>query len=316
MTGLVATIPFYRRLASPLHATRASIGATWTLALLLAVLLCDSPIVLGTLLVAVLVAAAGAGVFGPLTRALRGALIVAAPVVVVNVLVSRGGLTVFARLGDLGPFGQGDLTVEALAYGGLIALKLTLVILVVALGGLAVDPDELLRAVRRLSFRSALTTSIAMRMLPLLAADAQRLAQAQRTRPDSPATADRRSAGRSAGRSASVRGRLAILGAVVGGSLDRAMDVAATLELRGFASARRAPRRARAKRALSRHDIAFAASAIAVAALAVAARAAGDAGFSAYPTVHMPLGAGTVAVAVAIAAAALAPFASRRGIDP
>jgi len=34
-------------------------------------------------------------------------------VVLVNLLVSRDGLTVFARLGDLGPFGQGDLTLEA-----------------------------------------------------------------------------------------------------------------------------------------------------------------------------------------------------------
>jgi hypothetical protein len=38
------------------------------------------------------------------------------------------GLTVFARLGDLGPFGQGDLTVEALVYGAVIALKVTLMI--------------------------------------------------------------------------------------------------------------------------------------------------------------------------------------------
>ena len=228
MTQLGATIPFYRRLASPLHATRAIVAAAWALALEVATLVCDSPLVLLVLLAGVLAAAVGARVARPLMRALRAALIVAVPIVLVNVLVSRGGLTVFARLGDLGPFGQGDLTVEALAYGGLIALKLTLVILIVALASLAVDPDELLRVVRRLSFRSALTASIAMRMLPLLAADAQRLAEAQRTRPDAPTSGARR--------------RLAILGAVVGGSLDRAMDVAATLEVRGFASPSRAPR--------------------------------------------------------------------------
>src|SRR6202035_5500330 len=121
------------------------------------------PLALAALLAAVLAAAAGAGVRHEITRALRTASIVGIPIVLVNVLVSRGGLTVFARLGDLGPFGQGDLTVEALAYGGLIALKVTLVILVVALASLTIDPDELLRVVRRFSFRAALTASIAMR---------------------------------------------------------------------------------------------------------------------------------------------------------
>jgi energy-coupling factor transport system permease protein len=307
MMQLGSTIPFYTRLASPLHATRATIAAAWTLALLAAALVCESPVVLLALLLAVLGASIGARVSRPILRALRGALIVSIPIVLVNVLVSRGGLTVFARLGDLGPFGQGDLTVEALAYGGLIALKVTLVILVVALASLAVDPDELLRVFRRFSFRVALTASIAMRMLPLLAADAQRLAEAQRTRPGAQAS-DRRSVG--------ARARLAILGAVVGGALDRAMDVAATLEVRGFASPRLAQRRHRVPRAASRHDIAFAVSAGALAALAIAGRAAGGASFAAYPTITMPVGAPTLALAASLAVATLLPFAARRGIEP
>ena len=308
MSNLGATIPFYRRLASPLHATRATIAAAWALALLIATLVCDSPVVLLALQLGVLGSAIGARVGGPTLRALRRALIVSLPIVLVNVIVSRGGLTVFARLGDLGPFGQGNLTVEALAYGGLIALKVTLVILIISLASLVVDPDELLRVIRRLSFRSALTASLAMRMLPLLAADARRLAEAQRTRADARAN-DR-------GPSAA-RARLAILGAVVGGSLDRAMDVAATLEVRGFASARR-PARARGgslRRPVSRHDIAFAGSALAVAALAIAGSAAGYASFGAYPLVDMPVGVGTVALALAITAAILLPFAARRGIE-
>jgi energy-coupling factor transport system permease protein len=321
MTQLGAAIPFYRRLASPLHAARATVSAAWAFALLAATLLCDSPVVLLALLLSVLVAAAGARVSGPILRALRGGLIVALPIVLVNVLVSREGLTVFARVGDLGPFGRGDLTLEALAYGGLIALKVTLVILTASLASLAVDPDELLRVLRRLSFRSALTASIATRMLPLLAADARRLAEAQRTRADA------------VGRGP--RTRLALLGAVVGGSLDRAMDVAATLEVRGFAAPRRASseRRARrrggrprgrrgssrggrARRPFSRHDIAFALSAGFVLALALLARLAGDASFHAYPTVDVPLRAATFALALAICIASLLPFADRRGIEP
>jgi energy-coupling factor transport system permease protein len=300
---IAGTLLFYRRLASPLHATRASIGAAWALSLSAATLILYQPLVLLALLSAVLAAAWGAGVGARLARSLRTAVIVALPIVLVNVLVSRQGLTVFARLGDLGPFGQGDLTLEALAYGAVIALKVTLLILVTALAGLAVDPDELLRIFRRLSFRSALTATLATRMLPVLAADSERLAEAQRTRPG--------------GAPGGARGRVALLGAVIGGSLDRAMDVAATLELRGFATARRggSVRRA-ARRPFSRHDLAFAASAVAVLALAIAGRLSGAATFSAYPQIHMPLDVGTLVLAAALLAAALLPFCDRRGIDP
>jgi energy-coupling factor transport system permease protein len=227
-------------------------------------------------------------------------LIVGVPIVAVNVLVSRDGLTVFARLGDLGPFGQGDLTVEALVYGAVVALKFTALILVAALASLAIDPDALLRICRRLSFRSALTASLAVRMIPVLAADAQRLAEAQRTRPD--------------GGPSGARGRVALLSAVLAGSLDRAMDVAATLELRGFAAAPRAPR---LRRPWSRHDLAFAASAVAVLAVALLARLGGGASFTAYPLVRAaPLGAGLFALCAALVLAVLLPFCDRRGIEP
>lgn len=298
-TGTGPGTLFYRRLASPLHATRAGVGVLWVAALSAATLLLYQPLVLLAMLVAVLAAGAGAGVGRRLARATRMAAIVWLPIVLVNVLVSRDGLTVFARVGDLGPFGQGDLTLEAVVFGAVTALKVMLLILITTLASLAVDPDETLRIVRRLSFRSALTASLATRMVPVLAADAQRIAEAQRTRPDGGARGG--------------RARVVLVRAVIASSLDRAMDVAATLEVRGFATARRAPRQARP---LSRHDLAFACSAAAVLALALVGRLTGAAGFDAYPEIRMTLDAGTVALCAALAMAALLPFADRRGIEP
>ncbi len=298
---------FYRRLASPLHATRAGVGAIWALALTAAALILYNPLPLAALALAVLGAGACAGVGRQLASTLRTALIVGLPIVAINVLASREGLTVFARLGNLGPFGEGDLTVEAVVYGAVIALKVTLLMLITTLASLAVDPDELLRGFRRLSFRSALTASLATRMIPVLGADAQRLAEAQRTRPEDPARG--------------VRGRVALLSAIVGGSLERAMEVAATLELRGFAVAaegRPRPRRSsdrRMRRPWSRHDLAFLCSTFAVIALALAGRLSGAASFEAYPLVKMQLDAGTFALCAALFAAILLPFVDRRGID-
>jgi energy-coupling factor transport system permease protein len=288
----------YRPLASPLHAARAEIGALWALALSAAALVLYHPLALVALLCTILGAAYGAGVGRELVRSLRTAVIVALPIVAINVLVSRSGLTVFARLGGLGPFGQGNLTVEALVYGAVIALKVTVLILVTALASLTVDPDALLRIFRRLSFRSALTASLATRMIPLLAADARRLAEAQRTRPEGPPRGP--------------RARAALISAIVAGSLDRALDVAATLEVRGFAGARRAPRM---RAPWSRHDLAFAASAVAVLALALVGRLGGTASFTAYPLVHAPLSLGLFGLCAALMLVALLPFCDRRGIE-
>jgi energy-coupling factor transport system permease protein len=168
----------------------------------------------------------------------------------------------------------------------------------------------------------------------VLGADAQRLAEAQRTRPAHPARG--------------IRGRVALLSAIVGGSLERSMEVAATLELRGFAVAaerppgprwprlpgtrrRQGPRapgsgtgspgsparrsQARARRPWSRHDLAFLCSAFAVLALALGGRLTGAASFSAYPLVQMQLDTGTFVLSAALLAAILLPFLDRRGID-
>jgi energy-coupling factor transport system permease protein len=292
------TLLYYRRLASPLHATRAGVAALWVASLLAATLLLYHPIALLALLAAVLAAGAGAGVGRRLLHSMRAGAVVWLPIVLVNVLVSRDGLTVFARLGDLGPFGQGNLTLEAVVFGAVVALKVMLLILITTLASLAVDPDETLRILRRLSFRSALTASLATRMIPVLAADAERLAEAQRTRPSGPPRG--------------ARSRVALLRAVIGGSLDRAMDVAATLEVRGFATARRAPRM---RHPFSRHDAALLASAVAVLALALFGRLTRVARFDAYPEVHAATGAATAVVAAGLLAAVILPFADRKGIE-
>ena len=65
----------------------------------------------------------------------------------VNVLVSREGLTVFARLGDWGVLGQVNLTVEAVVYGLVLALRLLVVTLACLLIVCAANPDELLARV-------------------------------------------------------------------------------------------------------------------------------------------------------------------------
>ncbi|MGA3361380.1 MAG: energy-coupling factor transporter transmembrane component T [Solirubrobacteraceae bacterium] len=278
----------YLRRASPLHAARAGIGAAYCAALVLAALVIADPLVLGALALAVIAAGAAAGVGGRVGRSLYLSAPMAVLIVAVNALVSREGLTVIARLGDAGPLGQLDITLEAVAYGAKEALVLAVIIAACALASAAVDPDELLRSLRRVSFRSALTATLATRMVPLLALDARRIGEAQRCRPNP-------------------GGRLAVMRAITANALDRSLDIAATLEVRGYGSARR-PRRA--SRPWSRHDLAFAVSAVAIAALAIALPAP----FAFYPSIHGGHGTGVWVLAGTLTLAVLAPFAQRRGI--
>ena len=261
----------YRRVASPLHAARAAAGCAYCAALAGVALIADHPVVL----LAVLVAEAGAAAAAGAGRQLRRAALFAAPfalaIAVINPIVTGDGLTVIARGGEVPWLGHLDITLEATA----------------------VDPDEVLRLFRRVSFRSALTAALATRMVPVLARDAGRLAEAQRCRP------------------AGAAPRLAVVRATAANALDRAIDVAATLELRGYGSARRAPR---VRRPWSRHDLAFSAAAAGLVVLAVAGELTGITRFEAYPRLRAAGGPGPVVVAAAIVACALAPFADRRGI--
>jgi energy-coupling factor transport system permease protein len=286
----------YRRRASPLHAARAGAGSLYCLGLALAALMLSNPLALGAVALGLL----GAGVLAGVGRQMRGALLLAIPlaltIAVINALVAREGLTVIVRLGDLPILGNTQVTLEATAYGGILGLRAAALILCGALYTAAVDPDEVLELFRRVSFRSALTATLATRLVPVLVRDSRRLADAQRCRPGRRPT------------------RVALMRATTAGVLDRALDVAAALEVRGYGRAH-ARHPAAARRPYARHDFLFAGAALMVAALAVWTRVAGLAPFRAYPSLHSPLSLSTVPVALGLLAFSWLPFAERRGVE-
>lgn len=275
---------------SPLHAARASVGLLWSLAISTVALVVEHPLALLALLVAVVAAGTGAGAGRALRTALAYGIPFACLIALVNALVVRDGMTVLLRGGELPWVGSLDVTLEALAHGAVLGLRALIVVLVWALHSAAVDADGLLRAFRRLSVRSGLTAALAVRMVPLLARDGRRMAEAQRCRPGARPS------------------RLAIVRAVAAGALDRATDVAATLEVRGYGGAARP---ARMPRPLSRHDVAFAASGAASLLLAVLFAPP----FDAYPRLSAPFDPGAALASLALAAVVLLPFAARRGVS-
>lgn len=287
-------VPVYVRRASALHAARAGVSLAYCGSLSLVILLFEHPLVLVAALFGAVAAGALAGVGGEIARALRLSLPFALLILVINPLVSQQGETLLVRGWSV--LGQRwDVTLEALAYGGVAGLRLVALIVVFGLLTSCVDPDELLRLFRRLSYRSALTAALATRLAPVLARDALRMGDAARCR-------------------AVPAGRAAVARAALANSLDRAVDVAAALEVRGYASARRP---VRTRTPWSRHDARVGAAALMIAVAAIAAKAGGAFGFEAYPTLSAPVGLTEVALAAALPFAAAAPLlgaAARLGV--
>ena len=291
-----------QRTGSALHAAHAPVAALYACALVTAALAFEHPLVLAAIGLAILAAGMLAGAGRQLLRACILGVPFALLIALVNPLVAREGLDVVLRLGELGPLGRLDVTRQSLVFGAILGLRALLVVLAgAALLAATVDADELLRRFRGISARSALTAALAVRLVPVLARDAQRLADARRCRPGAaarPGAAE----------------RLQIVRAVATGALDRALDVAATLEVRGYAGPAARGRPGRVREPWSRHDVSVAASATGLLVLAGGARLLGVASFEAYPRTLAPVGAAEWILCAALVLVALAPFADRRGV--
>lgn len=260
--------------------------------LVIVAFLFSNPLILLAVAIATATAGSLAGARAAVRAGLRMGLTLGALIVAVNALVVSRGDTVLARLGEWPLLGRVDVTAESLAAGAVIGLRAAAVMVAFAVYSACVDPDRVLRALRPLAGRSALTAALISRLAPVAAADAARI----------------RDAGRLRGPAAAPIGRGALARRVLAGSLDRAVDVAATLELRGYGL--RTPRAGR-PRSRSRHDARFLLSGAVVVLAAVAARALGAGGFDAYPTVEIGLGPTTAGLAALLILAGFAPLRRR-----
>ena len=283
----MSLVPVYRPRPSPLHAARAGATAALCGAFALVCAIYEHPLVLAAVLGGVLAAGAAAGVGAEMARAARLSVPLAILIALVNPLVYQGGDTLLVRGGTfLGR--RFDVTLEALAAGGLAGLRVIAFLMAFGLFSACVDPDELLRLLRRVSYRSALTASLATRLVPVLARDALRMGDAARCRPQPP-------------------GRLAVTRAALAGALERAVDVAAALEVRGYSRGGR-PSRGR-RRPWSRHDLRVTGAAALIAGSAIAVRVTGAGGIEMYPALEVHTGPGVAVLIGLIALGSALPFA-------
>jgi energy-coupling factor transport system permease protein len=302
--------PFaYTPRPGPLQAASPGAAVAYLGTLVAVAFIYSSPLVLAAVGIAAALAGRLAGARRAVVAAIKLGLAIMLPIVVVNALVVNRGETVLLRLGDWPLWDQVDVTAEALADGAIFGLRAVVVMIAFGVYSACVDPDRVLRALRPLAGRSALTAVLVSRLVPVAAADAARLRDARRLR----------------GPAAASVGRAAMARRLLTGSLDRAVDVAATLELRGYSLERAsgAPREIERlygprwgktrnrRRRVSRFDRRFYATGAVILAAGVAGKLLGADGFQAYPTIAIDADAATLALSLLVVLSGFAP-ASRR----
>ncbi|MEX0745768.1 MAG: energy-coupling factor transporter transmembrane component T [Phycisphaeraceae bacterium] len=261
----------------------------------------DNPIVLAGVLAAEICAGLAAGVGPELARVARLAIPLAILIALINPLVSREGLTVIAQGPVVPVLGKLDITLEAIVYGLVKGLRVVVIVLPFALLSACVDPDQVMRSLRRASIRSALTASLATRLVPTLARDAQRMSHAYRLRADV--------AGLEGENAGTLRRAVVLTRALAAGALERALDAAAALEVRGYGTVSRPPAQ---RRPWSRHDVVFGVAAAVMAAGAIFTRVVGVGAFDAYPSISIDDRRAVLAFAVLLPVLALTPFGAGR----
>lgn len=273
----------------PLGSARPGIAALYLLPLAVIAFAFSNPLLLAAAGAGALIAAAASGALRASLGPLRFGLALAVMIVVVNVVVSQRGETILLRGWELPVLGQIDVSGEALVEGIVLALRILVALVIFAAWSACVDPDRILKALRPFAGRSALTATLVSRLVPLAAADAERFGQAATLR----------------GPAAAPVGRAALARRLIAGSLDRSVDVAATLELRGYGLGSRLAR-ARPRRVPG--ELALALAGIGLVGATLAAALLGAGGFDSYPLVAIDLGPATLAFAVAIPLLSAAPF--------
>lgn len=273
----------------PLGSARPWVAAAYLGPLAVIAFAFSSPLVLVAAGAAALVVAAGSAALGAALGPLRFGLGLATMIVLVNGLVSQRGETILLRGWELPLLGTVNVSAEALAEGGVLALRILVVLAVFAVWSACVDPDRVLRSIRPLAARSALTATLISRLVPLAAADLKRISEAGSLR----------------GPAAAPVGRGALTRRLVAGSLDRSVDVAATLELRGYGLP---VSRRRERRPLAAGERLLLAAGAMLAVAALAAGLSGAGGFEAYPVVELAIDPPTLAFAASLPILAAWPF--------
>jgi len=218
----------YRDRDTVIHRLNPVVKLVWGIGLVVLSLLFSHPVYLVALLAVILIMIRLAGIWREWTPVLKLCLWLGVSIIIINALVSYHGDHVLAEAPFTLPvLGQPVITLEAIAYGAVMAVKLTIIISAFTFINLTVHPDDIMSVLlkMKLPYKSVLVTSLSTRFIPCLIDDAQRINDAYRTRGALPSTGNWFSR---------IKRQAGIIIPLLSSSLDRAIQVAEAMEARAF----------------------------------------------------------------------------------
>jgi len=230
----------YQDKGTVIHRMNPLSKLVWGVGILVLSLIFNHPLYVLLLLAAVLFLVLLARVWREWSSAMRLALWLGISIIVINALVSYHGSHVLLEAPFTLPvIGTPKITVEAIAFGAVMALRLFVIISTFVLINLTVHPDEIMAILLKLKFpyKSVLITSLATRFMPCLIEDIGRIGDAYRARGLELDTGSWL---------ARIKNRAQIILPLLANSLEKAVQIAEAMEARAFGTGR--------KRALY-HDI-------------------------------------------------------------
>jgi energy-coupling factor transport system permease protein len=284
-------LPVYRNKDTLVHGLHPLTALLLVLSLASSALLLDNPLCVALVCAGVLGLIGAAEVWGECRVFLRIGLITALLMVMINPLVNHQGEHVLVYGPRLPWWGSFNITLEAVLYGAFAGLRVFTVIAACGLLSTAVNPDDLLDLLSRLSLRSSLSAALAVRLYPGMVTEAARIKEVQMTR------GERLQGGRAWPR---FKAHLPMWFSLFQGSLDRAASIAEAMSARGFGSGRRT---AYHRRRFRPRDALVAPLCLLLLGTALAAAVSGAGSYSFFPAVSLPWGGWSPAVAGAVALA-------------
>ena len=218
----------YQDKNTAIHRLNPVVKLAWGATIMILSLTFEHPLYILVLLVAVILLVKSADVWREWTAVLKLSLWLGASIIIINALVSYHGSHVLV----VAPFtlpvlGSPVITLEAIAFGAVMAVKLLVIISAFAFINLTVHPDDIMSVLlkMKLPYKSVLVTSLSTRFIPCLIEDVQRINDAYRTRGVMLDTGNwfKR-----------LKNRTGIIIPLLSNSLDRAVQVAEAMEARAF----------------------------------------------------------------------------------
>ena len=223
----------YRDKDTVIHSLSPLVKLAWGGGLVVLSLLFNHPLYILILFLSVIPLVWLGGVGREWASTLKFTIWLGLSIIVINALFSfHGDHVLLAAPFRLPVIGQPVITLEAIVFGAVMALKLLVIISVFVLINLTVHPDDIMAVLLklRLPYKSVLVTSLSTRFVPCFIEDVGRISDGYRTR------GVQLDAG---GWFKRLKNRARMTLALLANSLDRAVQVAEAMEARAFGNGKK-----------------------------------------------------------------------------